>query len=691
MRDDIAGLFWDDTPAAKVPKAPPPKREPPARTWEAESYLPYYEEACRFPVQLMTPDDLQQAAANREPLLFDCEVYPNYYLAAFASFVTGKVYFFEMEREAGEFHNGSLDVLRWITCNFTLVTFNGNYFDVPILALALAGAPCEVLHEATKKIITENVKPWQVLRGYKVEALKLDHIDLIEVCPLAASLKMYGGRLHVPKMQELPYSPTTPLSDARKRVVRWYCIGSDLVATGFVRAELEEQLELRRQMGLMYGVDLRSKSDAQIAEAVIVHELMRFNYGVKPQRPELPEGTVCRYTVPAFLRYETSDLQYVLQTVANAVFPLDGNGSPQLPPEVKALRIPMAGNFFQMGIGGLHSTEECMALKADAEFALLDRDVASYYPNIILNLGLYPKHLGTAFLEVYRSLVERRLSAKKEKRMVEANTLKIVINGSFGKLGSKWSTLYSPDLMLQVTLTGQLSLLMLIERLTLAGVPVRSANTDGILIHCRHADRPKAEAIVASWERDTGFTTEETEYKAIFARDVNNYVAIKTKGDAKARFLDQRLGCKVKGAFCERGSAGDSVLSKNPQAQICNDAALVYLTNGTHWSETVRQCRDLRRFLIVRHVSGGAYWPKGDEYLGKACRWYWATNLADQIVVYATGEKGGDKVPQSDGARPVMQLPDEFPQDVDFVRYEQVTEEILREIGAISGLPEINA
>ena len=96
------------------------------------------------------------------------------------------------------------------------------------------------------------------------------------------------------------------------------------------------------------------------------------------------------------------------------------------------------------------------------------------YPSIILNLGLYPKHLGTAFLEVYRSLVERRLAAKKEKRTVEANTLKIVINGSFGKLGSKWSTLYSPDLMLQVTLTGQLSLLMLIERLTLAGVPVRS-------------------------------------------------------------------------------------------------------------------------------------------------------------------------------------------------------------------------
>ncbi|KKS65278.1 MAG: hypothetical protein UV34_C0020G0001, partial [Parcubacteria group bacterium GW2011_GWB1_42_6] len=38
--------------------------------------------------------------------------------------------------------------------------------------------------------------------------------------------------------------------------------------------------------------------------------------------------------------------------------------------------------------------------------------------------------------------------------------------------------------MIQVTITGQLALLMLIERLELCGVPVISANTDGLVVEC---------------------------------------------------------------------------------------------------------------------------------------------------------------------------------------------------------------
>ena len=46
--------------------------------------------------------------------------------------------------------------------------------------------------------------------------------------------------------------------------------------------------------------------------------------------------------------------------------------------------------------------------------------------------------------------------AEQKKWEIIANALKIVVNGSFGKFGSRYSILYSPDLMLQVTITGQL-------------------------------------------------------------------------------------------------------------------------------------------------------------------------------------------------------------------------------------------
>lgn len=662
MRFDTAGLFWDDTPPPRVTKPEPPPRTPPPRTWEEPGYLPNLEEARRLPISRMSPGDLSAAQAANEPLLCDIEVYPNYFLVAFASFVSGKVIYFEME-EGGALN---IDQLRWILSNFTIVTYNGDDFDIPLLTLALEGYSCEQLFGATHKIIVEQIKAWLVLRSFGVKKLKgIDHIDLIEVAPLSASLKIYGGRLHVPRMQELPFKPGTVLSEDQIAIVRWYCIGSDLVATGYLYAELRDQIKLRAQMGLYYGVDLRSKSDAQIAEAVLVAELQRLTYN-KPQRPEIPPGSSFQYRVPGYIRFEDAGLNAALEIIRASHFIIQENGQPAMPEAIGNLAIKIGPATYQMGIGGLHSTETCSAFYADSEHMLVDRDVTSYYPNIILNQGLYPQHLGPDFLSVYRTLVARRIEAKKAGNKVEADTLKIVVNGSFGKLGSKWSALYAPDLMVQVTISGQLSLLMLIERLHAfgAGVQVCSANTDGLLIRCHKDKRAFMLAVIEQWEKETGFATEETSYLGYFARDVNNYIGVKAKG-----------GVKLKGVYSEKGSAGDSVLSKNPESLICADAVVAFLTQGIPIAQTVWNCRDIRRFLTVRHVTGGAV--KDGQYLGKAIRFYYSTAVAGEIIYASTG----NKVPNSDGARPCMELPQLLPDDVDFARYEREALAILVEIG----------
>ncbi|WP_202050083.1 hypothetical protein, partial [Acinetobacter baumannii] len=245
-----------------------------------------------------------------------------------------------------------------------------------------------------------------------------------------------------------------------------------------------------------------------------------------------------------------------------------------------------------MGVGGLHSSESCIAHLAKDGYLLIDRDVASFYPNIILNLGLFPKHLGSAFLTVYRSLVERRLKAKgltkssdlsiAELNKVIADSIKITINGSFGKLGSKYSNLYSPDLLIQVTLTGQLSLLMLIEALYLNGINVVSANTDGIVIKPRMTQYNLLNEIVKSWENHTKFETEETQYRAIFNRDVNNYIALKKHFDKESKqWLDTfpqgtKLDKRVKG----KGVFAEADIWKNPANGICVDALIAFLDEG---------------------------------------------------------------------------------------------------------------
>jgi hypothetical protein len=90
--------------------------------------------------------------------------------------------------------------------------------------------------------------------------------------------------------------------------------------------------------------------------------------------------------------------------------------------------------------------------------------------------------------------------------------------------------------------------------------------------------------------------------------------------------------------------------------------------------ETIRACHDIRRFVTVRKVTGGAYFE--GAYLGKAIRWYYGQNRAGFIH-----NKHGDKVPRTDSAVPLMTLPDRMPADVDRDWYVQEAKDMLKDMG----------
>lgn len=669
-RADIAGFFWDDTPPPSPPKAEKPRCVAPEPTWERPDYLPGLAEAVAFRVPQFEDWELAIAQAKRERFICDIECYVNYFLVAFRSLTSSKLIYFEKTAN----HDFNREKLEWVVNNFCHVTFNGINYDMAILAMALAGKTTQEMKRATNEIIVNGMRPADVLRMFKVKPIKPNHIDLIEVAPLRASLKIYGGRLHVNRMQDLPFHPETTLSPEQIAIVRWYCVNGDIPATAVLHESLKEQITLREALGAEYKLDLRSKSDAQIAEAVIGAEVEKLN-GRRAPRPEIEPGTVYKYKVPSFIRYESQLMKWALEIVRNANFTVSEDGNVGMPEGLKKLELRLAGGVYRMGIGGLHSSEKCTAHYADEKTILIDRDVTSYYPYIILNQGLYPQHLGKNFLKVYKRLVDRRLDAKRSGNKVVADSLKITINGSFGKLGSKWSVLYAPDLLIQVTITGQLALLMLIERLEMAGIPVVSANTDGIVIKCPRDREADCNAIVKQWELETAFETEATQYLALFSRDVNNYIAVKQKFDkATGQWLNKPDGCKTKGAYSSPEKAADR-LHKNPTNEVCVDAVIEFLTKGTPITTTVRTCHDIRKFALVRTVTGGAV--KNGHFLGKSIRWYYAAGEAGEIV-YA---KSGKKVPRSDGAMPLMDLPATFPADVDYQRYEAEAHRMLEDIG----------
>jgi hypothetical protein len=409
-------------------------------------------------------------------------------------------------------------------------------------------------------------------------------------------------------------------------------------------------------MSTQYGLDLRSKSDAQIAEAVIKQECETI-LKHRLEKPRHAPGDQFRYAVPEWMAFSAID---ILPAIRDAKFVVTDAGGVVLPPALKDREIRLSQGIYRMGVGGLHSSEKKQVVKEDKDRLVMDFDVVSYYPSILLNQGLYPKHIGPSFLTVYKTLVEQRLAAKAAGNKAVSESLKITINGTFGKLGSKWSALYSPDLMVQVTLTGQLAILMLIERLDdVIGIEVVSANTDGVTIRCRRDTEQEALDAVKEWERITGFETERADYRGLYSRDVNNYVAIKTNGEVK-----------TKGAYGE-----GLPLHKNPYAQICSRAVIAHLKSGKSCDTTVRECHDIRAFVCIRTVKGGAL--HHDTPIGRIIRWYYST-FEDEAILY---KDNGHLVPNTYGAAPAILMPNGIPDDLDRDWYIRTANEMLADLG----------
>lgn len=531
-----------------------------------------------------------------------------------------------------------------------VISFNGIHYDMVVLALALAGKAPPAIKIVSDQLILENKKHWEL----GIEPFSCNHIDLFNVAPgVGAGLKVYAGRMAAPKMQDLPIDPAANIKTSQREQLREYCI-NDLENTELLYKMLAPQIALREAMTKEYGLDLRSKSDAQIAEAVIKSKVEAIK-GEKVYKPRVSATDSFKYRAPNFIQFKTNKMKAVLEFVKDCKFTLV-NGSPKCP-ELEGYALAYDEMTYTMGMGGLHSTEKNTSHVAGEDYVLIDRDVASYYPSIILNCKLYPKHMGEDFLTVYRDIVNRRLEAKRSGDKVAADALKITINGSFGKFGSQYSTLYAPDLLIQTTVTGQLALLMLIESLSLKKIKVVSANTDGIVIKCPTSKQEDLAAVVADWERMTGLVTEETRYKGLYSRDVNNFVAIKEDGEVK-----------TKGVFAA------TTLMKSPANSICPEAVVQFLAKGVPIEETIRSCNDISKFVTIKRVTGGG--ECNGTYLGKTVRWYYGKGVDSHINYVGKTNKVGT----SDGAVPIMELPKELPKDIDYDKYIDISKKLLSQL-----------
>lgn len=593
-------------------------------------------------------------------LFFDTECYPNYFLLMFKLF-DGRKKYFELDE------NSKLDFeyIRQLLKGATTIGFNSRMYDIPMILYALRGKNNAELKKLSDRLIGKDESAYDILNELGLWCPNyFDHIDIFDVAPgKNTGLKTYGARMHTPFLQDLPYNPSEPVTEEQKEVLLTYC-SNDIDQTIQLYNELTKPLFIRESINKEYNVDVRSKGDAGIAEVLMLKSL-----GLNKKAVKVPKSYKFKYEPPSYIDFKSEDLQGLLHNISNITF--KGKLGEKIQNNSVPNEIEINGKLYSFGIGGLHSTESNRAIICKADELLIDVDVTGHYPKMIIDNKWAPNQLDQEkFSTLMSKVYDDRVIAKKSGNTQKSNTYKIILNSTYGKFGDKNSFMYSPKCMVHTTLTGQLSLLMLIESLEEVGLEVVSANTDGILVHIKRTDYDLFKSICDKWQKDSNLNLEETRFKAIYNESVNSYLAVQEDGHLKQ-----------KGSLFVEGD-----LAHNPTLKVCVDAVKNYLFDAKPVEETIlNYATDPRNFLMVKKVKGGGYWK--DVYLGKVVRWYWSTEgepiyrKLEQVELKKDGAPKRDpKVSDSDNAWPIMDL-NEGLKNIHYDKYIAKAYEMLKRVG----------
>jgi len=514
---------------------------------------------------------------------YDIECFKNLFTATFVNVDDEKdthVFFVGFGNET------CISIKDFLTQEMTLIGYNNHSYDDPMLRFLMSynGEKLTAeLYNLTGELLNDSYKNDKKILSLRYPRNKIDSwksIDLMRILAfdkLGISLKQTGINLKWYKIQDIPIDPSSTVSQNQLQSVLDYNL-NDVLITKRLYEEIAPIRELRVDLSKLYSIDLTSASDSRMAnmilENIYANELKMDIRTVRTMRT-LRDKVLLGDCIAKFVKFESPQLQEMLKD-----FSLDYVYNYN---DYRYKKVVYYANcIFTLGVGGLHTEDTPGVFTTDENYLIQDMDVASYYPNLIINNNFYPQHLGPQFIQVLKRITAERLQAKKDKNRVKADGLKITVNSIFGKMGSEHFWLYDPKAFLSTTVSGQMGLLMLVESMYLNGIEVISCNTDGVVCRIDRNLLDKYYEIAHAWEKATNLELEFTPYKKYVRRDVNSYITEKEDGDTKE-----------KGAFLKEVD-----LKKSYHMPIVAKALHAYFIKDIPVRKTIEDCKDIMEFCI---------------------------------------------------------------------------------------------
>ena len=512
-------------------------------------------------------------------------------------------------------------VVEWILRNYD------NWHELTNLEICakIAQKAADVIHDANYDVFPE----------YREHELSLKQIDLFKINHYdnknrMVSLKRLEFEMDLENIEEMPIHHTkTNMTKEEIDLTIDYCF-NDVdatyefykITTGDTDHPLykgNNQIELRQDIEEEFGIPCINYSDSKIGDEIIKKFYCQekgIQYKELPKKGYFRKSIDVKNCIAKYVTFETPQLKDFLKKIKTIQLGLQDDFKEH---------IDFYENMYSFMKGGLHTENSPKIFEADDEYEIIDWDVSSYYPAIIINNGRFPAHLGKEFLRGYKQMFDKRLElkplAKKDKKIKGiVGALKLAVNSVYGKSSDMLSWIYDRQLTMFTTITGELSLMMLIEKYELNGIQVISANTDGVTIRIKKDKIALMHEINAWWCDITQYELERTDYSKIIFSTVNDYLAIMTNGEIKK-----------KGDFLT-----DFELHKNKSARVVPIALEQWFVDGVPVEHTICNHKNLYDFCIRQKATRSFHYEGTNRVTGQKTVYnklirYFVSNTGDKI------------------------------------------------------------
>ena len=480
---------------------------------------------------------------NPDVIFYDLETYRNFFSATFKR--GGIFYQFKIHGEQNDY----IPLLQFFANNRSciFVGYNSFHFDDIILAYLilkedqLKELNVEHLTYAIKNladfIITKKdewnyskyLAPFKYHKQFKV----IDLMEVIREGYTSKSLKLVGVNIKWNKLQDLPIHHDAEVHDPD--LIMEYNM-NDVDITEAIYNSIVGRMNLRDKLTTTYGVDVTSSADSKIAKDILDTYFKNAGVNVdslRNKRTKYNTPIKISEVISPKIKFKTEKYQNFLKEVQAIEVSEDTK-----------LKLHFDSDLIthDIAMGGIHGAVKNKVFTTTDEYTIYDLDFGSYYPYLMLTLGVVPEHIKDKqlFLDTLRAIVEDRISAKKIDP-IKADGLKIAVNTIYGLLNSETYWLEDRKAQLTVTINGQLYILMVCETLEQHGYQVIYSNTDGYMVLCPKGKEEFMHEINNQFATYTGIGIETEIVEKIVFKDVNNYYCKFRSGKQKFKgcFLPQ--------------------------------------------------------------------------------------------------------------------------------------------------------